>query len=77
MIAAVAQGLSNKEMADKLNLSFHTITTYRKNIGAKLNIHSTAGLVIFAILHHLIEIDDAIMPACGPDPAPAGLIRAM
>lgn len=57
VIAEVAHGLSNKEIADKLNLSFHTITTYRKNISTKLNIHSTAGLVIFAVLHHLIEID--------------------
>lgn len=62
VIAEVAHGLSNKEIADKLNLSFHTITTYRKNISAKLNIHSTAGLVIFAILHHLIEIGDAKLP---------------
>lgn len=62
VIAKVALGLSNKEIADKLNLSFHTITTYRKNISAKLNIHSTAGLVIFAILHHLIEIGDAKLP---------------
>lgn len=62
VIAEVAHGLSNKEIADKLNLSFHTITTYRKNISAKLNIHSTAGLVIFAILHHLIEIGNAKLP---------------
>lgn len=61
VIVEVAYGLSNKEIADKLNLSFHTITTYRKNISSKLNIHSTAGLVIFAILHHLIEIGDAHM----------------
>lgn len=63
VIAEVAHGLSNKEIADKLNLSFHTITTYRKNISAKLNIHSTAGLVIFAILHHFIDIDKAILPS--------------
>lgn len=62
VITEVAQGLSNKEIAEKLNLSFHTITTYRKNISSKLNIHSTAGLVIFAILHHLIEIDEARLP---------------
>lgn len=62
VIIGVAQGLSNKEIADKLNLSFHTVTTYRKNISAKLNIHSTAGLVIFAILHHFIDIDKAILP---------------
>lgn len=63
VIVGVAQGLSNKEIADKLSLSFHTITTYRKNISAKLNIHSAAGLAIFAILHHLIEISEARLPS--------------
>lgn len=60
IIRLVAQGLSNKEIADRLCLSFHTVTTYRKNLSAKLNIHSTAALTIFAILHNIInpkEID--------------------
>lgn len=55
VIRLVAQGLSNKEIADKLCLSFHTITTYRKNISTKLNIHSSAALTIFAILHNIID----------------------
>lgn len=55
VIRLVAQGLSNKEIADRLCLSFHTITTYRKNLSAKLNIHSTAALTIFAILHKIID----------------------
>lgn len=59
VIAFVAQGLPNKEIADRMCLSFHTVTTYRKNISSKLNIHSTAGITIFAIMHRLIEIDKA------------------
>lgn len=55
IIRLVAHGLANKEIADKLSLSFHTITTYRKNISAKLNIHSTAALTIFAILHGIVN----------------------
>lgn len=55
VIRLVAYGLSNKEIADRLCLSFHTITTYRKNISSKLNIHSSAALTIFAILHNLID----------------------
>lgn len=51
--------MSNKEIADRMCLSFHTITTYRKNISSKLNIHSTAGITIFAIMHRLIDIDKA------------------
>lgn len=58
IICCVAKGMSNKEIAEKLFLSIHTITTYRKNISAKLHIHSTAGLTIFAILHNLIDINE-------------------
>lgn len=60
IIRLVAQGLSNKEIADHLFLSFHTITTYRKNLSTKLNLHSTAALIIYAILHNIVnpkEID--------------------
>lgn len=59
----VAHGLSNKEIADKLNLSFHTITTHRRNISEKLNIHSTAALAIFAIVHKIIDINEVKMDA--------------
>ncbi len=58
IIRLVAHGLANKEIADRLSLSFHTITTYRKNISAKLNIHSTAALTIFAILHGIVNPKD-------------------
>ncbi len=58
IIKCVARGLSNKEIADELCLSVHTITTHRRNLSAKLGIHSPAGLTIFAILHHLVEIKD-------------------
>lgn len=58
IIRCVARGLSNKEIADKLFISINTVTTYRRNISTKLQIHSAAGLTIFAILHHLIDIND-------------------
>ena len=61
IIRLVAYGLSNKEIADRLCLSFHTVTTYRKNISAKLDIHSTAGIVIFAILHKIVDMDEIII----------------
>ena len=57
IIRCVAGGLSNKEIADRLFLSVHTVTTYRRNISAKLGIHSAAGLTIFAILHNLVDIN--------------------
>lgn len=58
IVRLVAEGLSNKEIADRLCLSFHTVTTHRRNISEKLNIHSTAALAIFAIVHKIIDISD-------------------
>lgn len=58
IIACVAKGMSNKEIAEKLFLSVHTVTTHRRNIAQKLQIHSSAGLTIFAILHNIIDIKD-------------------
>ncbi len=47
--------MSNKEIADSLCISVHTVTTHRRNICAKLEIHSPAGLTIYAILNGLID----------------------
>lgn len=58
IIRNVARGLSNKEIADKLCLSPHTVATHRRNICAKLDIHSAAGLTIFAIIHHLLKVSE-------------------
>ena len=58
VVACVARGMANKEIADALCLSIHTITTYRRNIASKLQIHSSAGLAIYAILNGLIDISD-------------------
>lgn len=58
IIKYAALGLSNKEIAEKLFLSVHTVTTHRRNISAKLNIHSPAALTIYAIINHIVEMDD-------------------
>ncbi len=58
ILRCVACGLQNKEIAEKLFISINTVTTYRRNISAKLNIHSPAGLTVFAILHRLVDIND-------------------
>ncbi|MDE5869639.1 MAG: LuxR C-terminal-related transcriptional regulator [Muribaculaceae bacterium] len=57
IIRCVAYGKSNKEIAEELCISVHTVATHRKNISSKLGIHSTAGLTIFAIINHLVELD--------------------
>lgn len=58
IIRCVAEGKSNKEIADKLCISIHTVTTHRRNICSKLDIHSSAGLAIFAIINHLVDLKD-------------------
>lgn len=55
IIRMVAEGLTNKEIADKLFLSAHTVTTHRKNIMAKLGVNNTAGLVLFAIRNNIVS----------------------
>lgn len=58
----IAQGLQAKEIADKMCLSIHTVNTHRKNIGAKLNIHSVTGLAFYAVLHHIIDLKEIEIP---------------
>ena len=54
----VATGLTNKQIAEKLFLSLHTVTTHRKNIGNKLGIKSVSGLTVYAIVNNIISIED-------------------
>jgi len=58
VIVCVVKGLTNKEIAEKLFLSIHTIITHRRNISKKLQIHSAAGLTIYAIVNKLVTLDE-------------------
>lgn len=58
IIALVAKGLTNKEIADKLFLSVHTVITHRRNIARKLEIHSATGLTIYAIVNKLVDLSE-------------------
>ena len=55
IIVCLVQGLSNKEIANRLYISVNTVTTHRRNIIRKLQIHSLAGLTIYAIANNLID----------------------
>ena len=54
----IALGLTNKEIADELFISIHTVVTHRKNITHKLGIKSVSGLTVYAILHKIISMDE-------------------
>ena len=56
VIIALVQGMSNKEIADHLYISVNTVITHRRNIARKLQIHSPAGLTIYAIVNGLVDI---------------------
>lgn len=58
IVICVVKGMTNKEIAEKLYLSIHTVITHRRNISRKLQIHSAAGLTIYAIVNKLVELSD-------------------
>lgn len=58
IVAQIALGKSNKEIADTLCLSVHTVTTHRRNITSKLKLHSVAAITIFAVINRLVDLED-------------------
>ena len=60
VLVAVAKGLQNKEIADTLNISIHTVISHRKNIVAKTGIKSVAGLTVYALINNLINESDVM-----------------
>lgn len=57
VLIELVNGLSNKEIADKLNISIHTVISHRKNITHKTAIKSLSGLTIYAITNNIVSID--------------------
>ncbi len=58
IVVCVVKGMTNREIADTLFLSAHTVITHRRNIARKLQIHSTSGLTIYAIMNKLVDLKD-------------------
>ena len=58
IIIGVVKGMTNKEIADELFISPNTVTTHRRNIVKKLDIHSASGLTVYAIMNKLVSLKD-------------------
>jgi DNA-binding NarL/FixJ family response regulator len=56
ILQLVAEGMTNHEIAAKLCISASTVDTHRKNIMSKLDIHSVAGLVHYAVRHKIVTV---------------------
>ncbi len=57
ILQLIASGLTNKQTAKKLFISVKTVETHRTNIMQKLNVHTTADLVRYAIKTGILELE--------------------
>ena len=58
VLTGLVNGMLNKEIAEALNISIHTVVRHRKNIAMKTGIRSQSGLTIYAISKKIISIED-------------------
>lgn len=58
VLKLIVKGFANKEIADNLNISIHTVISHRKNISQKTGIKSQSGLTIYAISNKIIQLEE-------------------
>ena len=58
VLQLMVKGITNKEIADRLNISLNTVLTHRKNITAKLGIKTVSGLTFYALMNGLASTDN-------------------
>ncbi len=62
VLVLIAEGQSNKEIANRLGIGVRTIETHRERIMRRLDIHSVAGLTKFAIANGLVSLEGGAAP---------------
>lgn len=60
VLKLLVKGKSNKQIAEELYISIHTVVTHRKNITNKLGIKSTAAMAIYAVAKNIIDLNDSL-----------------
>ena len=58
IVRLVVKGKSNKEISTEMNISVYTVSTHRRNIAKKLQIHSATAMTIYAISNNLVNINE-------------------
>jgi len=58
VLQLITKGHSNKEIADQLFVSIHTVISHRKNISEKTGIKSASGMTMYAILKKIIDVSE-------------------
>lgn len=58
VLQQIVRGITNKEVADRLNISLNTVLTHRKNITSKLGIKTLSGLTFYAIMNGIVAGDN-------------------
>lgn len=58
VLQLIAEGLSSKEIAEKLGISAKTVKTYRTRLMQQLNLHDVAGLVRYAVRIGVVRLDE-------------------
>ena len=56
MLQLICDGLSNREIAEALDLSVNTVSVHRANIMTTLGVHKTAELVVYALQQGLVKV---------------------
>jgi DNA-binding CsgD family transcriptional regulator len=60
VLILLVSGKSNKEIAEELFISVHTVVTHRKNLSNKLGVRSTAAMAIYAVANNIIDLNDSL-----------------
>ena len=58
VLKLITKGHSNKEIADQLFVSTHTVISHRKNISEKTGIKSASGMTMYAILKKIVDMNE-------------------